>query len=177
VGQLLATELGLLFCDADSLHSPASIAQMSAGVALDDAARAPWLAKVGKWLHDRERRGGVIACSALARRYRDTLRAAAPETRIALLVASADDLSSRLQQRPGHFMPASLLETQLSTYERPGVGEPASEFQTSDGPTVTVLHIITWLTNADASPAGTMARARGTTHLGCAASKCHQKGM
>ncbi len=153
VGQLLATVLGLPFCDADSLHAPASIAQMSAGVALDDVARAPWLARVGTWLHDHEQSGGVIACSALARRHRDALVAAAPEVQIALLVASAHELSSRVQQRRGHFMPPSLLETQLETYEPPEADESASEFHTSAGPTETLLQIVGWLTSAEAPAA------------------------
>lgn len=152
VGQLLATGLGLPFCDADSLHDPASVAQMSAGVALDDAAREPWLARIGSWLHEHERRGGVMACSALARRHRDTLRAAAPEVRIALLIASAHELGSRLRQRPRHFMPSSLLEAQLATYERPEAGEDAGEFQTADGPVETALRIITWLKSTEARP-------------------------
>ncbi|MEV5646886.1 gluconokinase [Nocardia sp. NPDC052254] len=117
--RLLAERLGLPFADADDFHSAANIAKMTAGVALSDADREPWLASVGRWLHDRESRGsgGVLACSALKRRYRDVLRAAAPDTVFLLLVAERELLTRRMSHRHGHYMPVSLIESQLAALE------------------------------------------------------------
>ena len=67
------------FADADRLHSRANIAKMSAGTPLDDDDRRPWLAAVARWLVEHEVTGGVVACSALLRRYRDVLTASAPQ--------------------------------------------------------------------------------------------------
>lgn len=145
VGRLLAASLAVPFCDADDLHSPQNIARMRSGVALDDAGRAPWLREVGRWLAAHQQSGGVIACSALARRYRLTLRDAAPSTRFALLTANADQLADRLGSRSGHFMPATLLSDQLATYEPPGIDEPARAFETSADPGTTTERILAWL--------------------------------
>ena len=82
VGRLLATRLDWPFLDADDLHPPANVAKMAAGIPLTDADRAPWLAMVAAWIAERRAAGesGVVACSALKRAYRDTLRAADPRT-------------------------------------------------------------------------------------------------
>ncbi|MBF4996435.1 gluconokinase [Nocardia sp. BSTN01] len=117
--RLLAARLSLPFADADDFHSPDNIAKMTAGIALSDADREPWLTSVGHWLRDRRLRGdgGVIACSALKRRYRDTLRSAAPGTVFLLLIADRELLTERISRRHGHYMPVSLLESQLATLE------------------------------------------------------------
>src|SRR4051794_32419507 len=78
VGELLARRLGLPYAEADDFHPEANVAKMAAGVALDDADRAPWLDAIAAWLVERDGKGGVITCSALRRRYRDRLRADAP---------------------------------------------------------------------------------------------------
>ncbi|PPJ24779.1 gluconokinase [Nocardia nova] len=117
--RLLAARLDLPFADADDFHPPANIAKMTAGIALSDADREPWLMSVSHWLRDRHLRGdgGVVACSALKRRYRDILRSAAPETVFLLLIADRETLSERISRRHGHYMPVSLLESQLATLE------------------------------------------------------------
>ncbi|MEV5646970.1 gluconokinase [Nocardia sp. NPDC052254] len=115
--RLLADRLGVAYADADDMHPPANIAKMSAGVPLDDGDREPWLATVGTWLRDHDTEGGVIACSALARRYRDRLRTAAPELFFLLLTADRAVLLDRLARREHHFMPAALLDSQLGTLE------------------------------------------------------------
>jgi gluconokinase len=145
VGQLLASALGVPFCDADDLHSAENIARMRAGEGLDDAARAPWLARVGSWLAEHQQQGGVVACSALAGRYRDTLRAEVPEVRFAMLRADVDELAARLAQRQGHFMAPTLLGQQLLLYEPPSADEPGAEFDAGLDPQVTVGHILEWL--------------------------------
>ncbi len=117
VGQLLADRLGVPFEDADSLHSPANVAKMAAGHPLTDADRRPWLAAVGRALAAARETGMVMACSALKRAYRDAIRADAPTARFLELDGSRETLESRVGHREGHFMPASLLDSQLATLE------------------------------------------------------------
>ena len=115
VGAALATRLGARFIDADDLHPPENVAKMAAGIALDDADRMPWLRRVGEVLGEGERI--VVACSALRRVYRDTIRAQAPDTFFAELAPDRDELTRRVRDRRAHFMPPSLLESQLATWE------------------------------------------------------------
>jgi gluconokinase len=117
VGAALAQRLRVPFEDADDLHPPANIAKMSAGHALDDHDRYPWLEKVGEWLAAHPD-GGVMSCSALKRKYRDQLRHHAPHLRFVLLEGSFEVISRRQASRPGHFMPASLLRSQFATLEQ-----------------------------------------------------------
>jgi carbohydrate kinase (thermoresistant glucokinase family) len=116
VGAELAERLGIPFLDADDLHDDAAVAAMSAGIALSDADRMPWLARVGDALAAQSG-GAVIACSALALRYRDAIRASAPNAIFVHLDAPAEVLAIRAGAREGHFMPASLLTSQLATLE------------------------------------------------------------
>ena len=120
VGAALAARLGLDFVDGDDLHPAANVSKMAAGEPLTDADRAPWLTIVGERL---AAGGVVIACSALRLAYRDRLRALAPDVRILLLDVPADELDRRMRARPGHFMPASLLASQLAALEAPEAGE------------------------------------------------------
>ena len=126
VGAALADALGLRFVDGDALHPAANVAKMAAGIPLDDADRAPWLDAVGAVLADGP---VVVACSALKRAYRDRLRAAAPGLQLVFLDGDRALLASRMTARPGHFMPASLLDSQLATLERP---EPDEHALTAD---------------------------------------------
>lgn len=116
IGALLASELNVAFVDADDLHPQANKDKMSAGTPLTDEDRWPWLALVGHALAQPPA-GIVIACSALKRSYRDAIRAAAPDARFVYLEVAADVLAERLSHRVGHFMPASLLDSQLATLE------------------------------------------------------------
>lgn len=115
VGAALAQRLEVPFADADDLHPARNIAKMAAGLPLDDDDRRPWLDEVGAWLV--EHPDGVIACSALTRSYRDRLRNHSPGVRFLLLDGSAEVIALRQADRPGHFMPASLLASQLATLE------------------------------------------------------------
>lgn len=117
VGEALAARLGAAFMDADSLHPPANVEKMTAGIPLTDEDRWPWLHLVGAELAATRQNGGVVACSALKRVYRDAIRAAEPSTRFILLNADPAVLQERMTRRPGHFMPASLLASQLETLE------------------------------------------------------------
>lgn len=123
VGAALAERLGVPFLDADDLHDDAAVASMAAGIPLTDAERMPWLGRVGSALNAHPA-GAVIACSALALRYREAIRASAPDAIFVHLDAAADALAIRAGAREGHFMPASLLESQLATLEPLEADEP-----------------------------------------------------
>lgn len=116
VGWLLARRLDVAFVDADGLHPPANVAKMTAGEPLTDADRLPWLRAVAAELAAAPS-GAVVACSALRRRYRDVLRDGAPGVTFVHLDGSRDVLAARLAARLDHFMPASLLDSQLATLE------------------------------------------------------------
>lgn len=117
VGAAIARQLGVPYVDADALHPAENIAAMAAGVPLTDGDRWPWLDAVGRWLGDHDSTGGVVACSALKRGYRDRLRAHAPRLDLLHLAGSAAVVAPRLAHRPDHFMPASLLASQLADLE------------------------------------------------------------
>ena len=116
VGTALASALGWPFVEADELHSPANIEKMRGGDPLDDADRAPWLEAVAARM--RELKDGVVACSALRARHRATLRVR-DDVRFVFLDAPRPVLGRRLAHRKGHYMPPSLLPSQLGTLERP----------------------------------------------------------
>nr|WP_245981973.1 gluconokinase [Frondihabitans australicus] len=123
VARLLAERLGWDFAEGDAMHPAANVEKMAAGVPLDDADRWPWLRVVADWIssHTSSGQPGVITCSALKRSYRDLLRG--PDVVFVHLVGAADVLGHRMESRPGHFMPASLLESQLATLEPLGDDE------------------------------------------------------
>jgi carbohydrate kinase (thermoresistant glucokinase family) len=119
VGKRLATALDAEFIDGDDLHSDAARAKMAAGHALTDEDRWPWLDRVGAALADDGKRR-IVACSALKRAYRDRLRAAAgPNLRFAYLAATPEAMKRRVAARRGHYMPASLVDSQFATLEAP----------------------------------------------------------
>ena len=117
IGDLVARELGVPFLDGDSLHPVENVAKMAAGTPLTDEDRWPWLATVGAELAKAGDGGLVLACSALRRSYRDAIREQAPDTVFLHLHGSKEVLGSRLEGRSGHFMPTTLLDSQLATLE------------------------------------------------------------
>ena len=126
VGEMLAARLGLPFRDGDGFHPEANVRKMSSGIPLVDEDRWPWLDAIGAAIRDAGRNGGgiVVACSALRRIYRDRLNAAAGRRILFVhLAATRDLLEARLGGRKGHFMPKSLLDSQLATLEPPGADE------------------------------------------------------
>ena len=124
LGLALAERLGCEFRDADDLHLPANILKMQAGTPLTDADRAPWLTRVAAWIAEHtEGTGGVIACSALRRRYRDVLRGESDRVTFIAIETARPLLAERMRVRSGHFMPATLLDSQLATWERPDPDE------------------------------------------------------
>jgi carbohydrate kinase (thermoresistant glucokinase family) len=118
VGAVLAEELSVPFIDGDDLHPVANVNKMAAGQPLTDDDRWPWLESVGQALAAASTTGLVVACSALRRVYRDAIANEAPGVRFVLLDGSREILAARLGSRSEHFMPASLLDSQLATLER-----------------------------------------------------------
>ncbi len=127
VGELLAARLGWEFADADGFHTPENVEKMRRGQPLTDADRGPWLdrlaAGIDGWIA--AKRPTVLACSALRRAYRDRLAHGRREVLFLHLDAPRAELSARLAARRGHYMPASLLDSQLATLEQPGADEAA----------------------------------------------------
>jgi len=115
----LQQRLGWPFAEGDDLHPTANVAKMAAGIPLEDADRWPWLDSIAAWTSEqaREDRSTIVTCSALHRDYRDRLRAAAAGTVFVHLVGSPELLAERMAGRKGHFMPSSLLASQLETLE------------------------------------------------------------
>jgi gluconokinase len=125
LGAALAAALGWRFVEGDELHPPANVAKMTAGVPLTDADRVPFLERVADAVAAYRREGVVASCSALKRSYRDALRARAGNLTFVLPLLDRDTLLARLSGRAEHFMPASLLESQLATLELPDPEEGA----------------------------------------------------
>src|SRR5205823_3783349 len=128
IGPLFARELGVEFVDGDDLHPAENVARMAAGIPLTDDDRRGWLLAIAARLREakRARIGLVVSCSALKRSYRDLLRSVGEtEVRFVYLAGSRALLAERLAQRRGHFMPPSLLESQLSILEEPSPDEGA----------------------------------------------------
>ena len=124
IGSMLAGRLGLAFVDADDLHPAENVAKMSAGTPLTDTDRAPWLDIVAARLAGADD-GLVVACSALARRYRDRIAAGAPAVRFVELRVTREELARRMAARE-HFMPPALLDSQLATWEPLESDEPGA---------------------------------------------------
>src|SRR5437762_5121369 len=127
IGRVLARRLGWLFLEGDALHPPENIAKMKAGHPLDDEDRAPWLAAVAARIDAWRRQGerGVITCSALKRRYRQVIIGNSRDVQLIYLAGSRELIEGRLADRRGHFMPASLLDTQFAALEPPAAEEDA----------------------------------------------------
>jgi gluconokinase/shikimate kinase len=142
VATLLAERLGWDVEDGDNLHPPANIAKMAAGHPLDDDDRMPWLENVAAWIHRHTEAGrpGVIACSALTRRYRDVLRG--EHVTFVYLAGTRDQIADRLAARHGHFMPPSLLDSQFAILEPPGPDENATTVDISAGSAEVVTRLV-----------------------------------
>lgn len=151
VGVLLAERLGLPFVDGDDLHPEANVAKMAAGTPLTDDDRWGWLDAVAEVL---ARPGGVVvAASVLRRAYRDRVRAGAPGTRFVLLHGTHELLRSRMEARVDHFMPATLLASQLATLELLGRDEHGLDFDVALEPAAIAEAAATALASPGAPPA------------------------
>jgi carbohydrate kinase (thermoresistant glucokinase family) len=127
LGQALAISLGLRYLEGDDFHPEANVRKMAGGTPLTDADRAGWLDALAAALVEPADAGVglVLSCSALKRAYRDRLRRAAPALRVVHLHGDPGLLAERLARRRDHYMPASLLHSQLATLEAPAPDEQA----------------------------------------------------
>lgn len=125
LARLLQDRLGWPYAEADDFHPAANIDKMTAGVALTDADREPWLEAMRDWLTAQARAGRstLVTCSALRAAYRQVLREAEGRVRFVHLTAAPELLGDRLAARVGHFMPAALLPSQLAALEPLADGE------------------------------------------------------
>jgi gluconokinase len=144
IGRTLAMRLGWTFRDADELHPAGNVAKMRAGIPLDDADRNPWLTTLAGVLDEAVASGPplVLACSALKRRYRTRLGLPAERIRLVHLDGATELIRKRIEQRAGHFMPATLLDSQLEALERPGPDEDAIVIDVSSEPDAIVREVM-----------------------------------
>jgi gluconokinase len=143
----LAARLDLVLAEADEFHPAANIAKMSAGTPLTDADRAPWLAAIRDWLSSEADAGhaAVVTCSALKRTYRDVLRSAHGTVRFVHLDGSAELLAGRIGERSGHFMPPTLLPSQLADLEPLADDEDGVVVDATATPDEIVETVLAWL--------------------------------
>jgi carbohydrate kinase (thermoresistant glucokinase family) len=145
IGAKLAHELGVEFVEGDALHPPDNVKRMAAGIPLTDENRQGWLLAVAAHLREAKRTGLglVVSCSALKRAYRDLLRSAGDaDVRFVYLKGTKNLLAERLAQRRGHFMPPSLLDSQLATLEEPSPDEQAWVCDITDSPATIVASVV-----------------------------------
>ncbi|WP_042723510.1 gluconokinase [Curtobacterium sp. B18] len=123
VAAMVAEQLGWEFAEGDAMHPQANVDKMHAGTPLTDEDRWPWLDVIAAWIrsHLDEGTPGVVTCSALKRSYRDVLRA--PGVVFVHVAGDGALIEDRMSKRSGHFMPTSLLQSQLATLEVPGDDE------------------------------------------------------
>ncbi|MHC5074871.1 MAG: gluconokinase [Planctomycetota bacterium] len=119
IGQMLSEKLGLDFYDADDFHPQSNIDKMKSKIPLDDNDRLPWLESMAEQMPRWEQKGGaVLACSALKESYRDVLRESG-DVKFVFLKGTKDIILQRMKDRKEHFMPTSLIDSQLNTLEEP----------------------------------------------------------
>ena len=127
VAEGVAARTGWPFRDGDGFHPPENVEKMRSGTPLTDTDRWPWLDAIAAWIDELRRAGGhgIVACSALKHAYRDRLRAGHGDVRFVFLDAPKPVIEARIKARKNHYMPPSLLDSQLATLERPTAEEGA----------------------------------------------------
>jgi gluconokinase len=147
IGEALAIKLGVAFIEGDRLHGEANVAKMAGGTPLTDEDRWPWLSRVGEALRGP---GGTIAsCSALKHSYREAIiKAAKRPVMFVHLHGSSDILRSRIIGRKGHFMPSTLLDSQLATLEMPNANENAVTINIDQEPAAIVAEALNFILQA-----------------------------
>lgn len=154
IGTLLADRLGWGYAEGDSYHPPQNVEKMRAGTPLDDADRGPWLAAIAADI-DRWRESGqgmIVACSALKRSYREILIGGRPDVLLVRLAGDEALIRARMETRTDHYMPPSLLTSQIATLEPPAPDEGAITVDVTRSPEQCVAHILASL--SDHRPAG-----------------------
>lgn len=148
----IADATGFEFAEADAFHSPENIARMERGIPLTDADRWPWLTALAEWMAARDAAGvsTIITCSALRRSYRDVLRTGPPSVAFVHLDGPADVIRERLSGREGHFMPSSLLQSQIDTLEPLDPDESGVVLDLRKSPDGLVDDAVAWLAGGSA---------------------------
>lgn len=144
VGSRLAAALGVEFVEGDAYHPATNIQKMSDGIPLTDEDRQGWLRAIGQRVRSANDAGDgvVVSCSALKRAYRDLLRREAGAVQFVFLRGTRELIEPRLRQRKGHFMPTSLLESQLATLQEPSAEEDVWVVDINDSPDKIVASLV-----------------------------------
>jgi gluconokinase len=144
IGTRLARSLGVPFVEGDDYHPPDNVARMAAGIPLTDADRMGWLGAIAARIAEAKRNGEglVVACSALKRSYRDLLRVADPHLTFIHLAGERALLAERLLHRRGHFMPPTMLDSQIATLEAPSPEERAWAYDVAEPPETIVSALV-----------------------------------
>lgn len=147
VAEGIAARVGMTFVEADAFHSAANVAKMEAGTPLTDEDRWPWLEDLAGFMEAQADKGvsTVSACSALRRVYRDMLREGPPNVSFIHLDGPAEVIASRMEQREGHFMPTSLLQSQIDTLEPLEEDESGVVLDLRHTPEELIAEAVTWL--------------------------------
>ena len=147
VGRLIAKQLKCEFLEGDELHPPRNVERMASGIALTDIDRRDWLLAVAEQIADASvaQHGLIVACSALRRSYRDMLRAASGALRFVHVHGEPALLAARMKARAGHYMPASLLASQLQTLELPAADEACLVLDAALAPEQIAAQAVAWL--------------------------------
>jgi gluconokinase len=142
VAGLLAERLNWELQEGDDLHPPANVAKMSAGIPLDDQDRWPWLDAIAAWIANKRELGepGLVTCSALKRSYRDRIRG--PNVIFVFLNGPREVIEARMASRKDHYMPLSLLDSQLATLEPPTSDENVLQVNLSTEPQEEVAEVL-----------------------------------
>jgi len=151
----VADALGFHFVEADEFHSKDNIAKMESGVPLTDEDRWPWLRALSTWMSEQADAGRstVITCSALRRSYRDVLREGPPSVDFLHLAGPAEVIRERMADREGHFMPTSLLQSQIDTLEPLDADESGIVLDLRAAPEQLIAESVAWLDGGRPRPA------------------------
>jgi gluconokinase len=151
VAKGISTFMGWTFAEGDAFHPDSNVAKMSAGTPLTDEDRWPWLRSIGDWMSEEiaAGRSAVVTCSALRRAYRDLLREGRPEVLFCHLTADPDLIGDRMSRRTDHYMPASLLPSQVATLEPLESDEPGVEVSVDGTPADVIARALEALGLAD----------------------------
>ena len=143
----LVSRLGWDFAEGDEFHPPENVEKMRAGIPLDDDDRWPWLRRLADWIGEHERAGtsAVVTCSALKRAYRDLLCDGHPSVWFAHVSADPEMIRDRVEHRQGHYMPPSLLSSQLATLEPLQPDEPGAVISGVDPAADVAEHVLSAL--------------------------------
>lgn len=144
IARRLAEDLGWTFAEGDDFHSQANRDKMASGTPLTDDDRWPWLRSIADWIRERGAAGEstVVTCSALRRAYREVLAAGNAHLQFCHVAVSPNELASRLQERTDHYMPASLLQSQLDTLEPLSDDEPGVTVVAEGSPEEAFAHVM-----------------------------------